>query len=89
MKRITERLGIMRGQLQAIHLRAHIESARVLTDWQIEACDRLGGYGHRRCGDRRYRVVGGGQASGIPDNPPTTFTGSVFIHRATAFPSFR
>ena len=46
MNRMTEHLGIMRGQLQAIHLLAHIESARELTADQIESYDRLRGYRH-------------------------------------------
>ena len=44
--RMTEHLGIMRGQLQAIHLLAHIESTRELTADQIERYDRLRGYRH-------------------------------------------
>ena len=44
--RMTQQLGIMRGQLQAIHLLAHIESAGVLADEQIEDYDRLRGYRH-------------------------------------------
>ncbi len=44
MTRITEHLGILRGQLQAIHLLAHIESARELSAAQIENYDRLRGY---------------------------------------------
>ena len=43
MNRITEHLGIMRGQLQAIHMLAHIES---VTADQIEGYDRLRGYRH-------------------------------------------
>ncbi len=39
-------LGIMRGQFQAIHLLAHIESARELTADQIESYARLRGYRH-------------------------------------------
>ncbi len=46
MTRMTEHLGIMRGQLQAIHLLAHIESTRMLTAEQIEHYDRLRGYRH-------------------------------------------
>ena len=46
LNRMTEHLGIMRGQLQAIHLVAHIESARHLTAEQIKDYDRLRGYGH-------------------------------------------
>ncbi len=46
VKRVTEHLGIMRGQLQAIHLLAHIESTRELTGEQIEGYDRLRGYRH-------------------------------------------
>ncbi len=42
----TERLGILRGQLQAIHLLAHLESARELTGEQIVGYDRLRGYVH-------------------------------------------
>lgn len=44
--RMTEHLGIMRGQLQAIHLLAHIESTRELASEQIERYDRLRGYRH-------------------------------------------
>lgn len=44
VKRVTGHLGIMRGQLQAIHLLAHIESTRELTSEQIEGYDRLRGY---------------------------------------------
>ena len=44
--RMTEHLGIMRGQLQAIHLLAHIKSTRELTAEQIERYDRLRGYRH-------------------------------------------
>ncbi len=44
--RMTEHLGIMRGQLRAIHLLAHIESTRELTAEQIERYDRLRGYRH-------------------------------------------
>ncbi len=46
VNRITEQLGIMRGQLQAIHLVAHVESARHLTVEQIRNYDRLRGYRH-------------------------------------------
>ena len=46
LRRMTQQLGIMRGQLQAIHLLAHIESAGVLADEQIENYDRLRGYRH-------------------------------------------
>ena len=34
----------MRGQLQAIHLVAHVEAARELTVEQIAGYDRLRGY---------------------------------------------
>lgn len=44
--RMSEHLGVMRGQLQAIHLLAHIESTRELTADQIERYDRLRGYRH-------------------------------------------
>ena len=46
VKRIAEHLGVMRGQLQAIHLLAHMESARELTVEQSEEYDRLRGYRH-------------------------------------------
>ncbi len=42
--RMTGHLGAMRGQLQAIHLLAHIEAARELTPGQISEYDRLRGY---------------------------------------------
>lgn len=44
--RMTEHLGMMRGQLRAIHLLAHIESTHELTVEQIERYDRLRGYRH-------------------------------------------
>lgn len=44
MTQVTEHLGIMRGQLQAIHLLAHIEAARELSADQIREYDRLRGY---------------------------------------------
>ncbi len=44
MTRVTEHLGAMRGQLQAIHLLAHIEAARELSAGQIREYDRLRGY---------------------------------------------
>ena len=46
MTRVTEHLGLMRGQLQAAHLRAHIEATELLTVEQIEGYDRLRGYLH-------------------------------------------
>lgn len=46
LNRITGHLGTMRGELQAIHLVAHIESTRELTAQQIESYDRLRGYRH-------------------------------------------
>ena len=46
LNRITGHLGTMRGELQAIHLVAHIESTRELTARQIESYDRLRGYRH-------------------------------------------
>ena len=44
LRRMTEHLGLMRGQLRAIHLLAHLEAADVLTVEQIEGYDRLRGY---------------------------------------------
>ena len=46
VNRATEHLGVLRGQLRAIHLLAHIESARELTPGQIKVYDRLRGYQH-------------------------------------------
>lgn len=46
LSRITEHLGLMRGELQAIHLLAHIEATRELTAEQVEEYDRLRGYRH-------------------------------------------
>ena len=46
VKRVTEHLGIMRGELQAIHLLAHVETTGVLSDEQIEGYDRIRGYAH-------------------------------------------
>lgn len=45
LERVTGHLGAMRGELQAIHLRAHIEAAALLSSEQIQAYDRLRGYG--------------------------------------------
>ncbi len=42
--RMTGHLGTMRGQLQSIHLLAHIEAARELSTDQIREYDRLRGY---------------------------------------------
>ena len=42
--RVTEHLGLMRGELRAIHLLAHVEAAAELTDEQIASYDRLRGY---------------------------------------------
>jgi len=42
--RITTHQAKMRGELQAIHLAAHIESTRELTPEQVSAYDRLRGY---------------------------------------------
>ncbi len=44
MTRVAGHLGTIRGQLQAIHLRAHIEAARELSAGQIREYDRLRGY---------------------------------------------
>ncbi len=44
MTQVTEHLGAMRGQLQAIHLLAHIEAARELSAGQIREYDKLRGY---------------------------------------------
>ena len=44
MERITGHLGAMRGQLQAIHLLAHIEATRELSAVQVSEYDRLRGY---------------------------------------------
>lgn len=46
VNRATEHLGVLRGQLRAIHLLAHIESARELAPGQIKAYNRLRGYRH-------------------------------------------
>ena len=43
---VTGQLGIMRGELRAIHLLAHIEATRELTPAQIEGYQRLRGYSH-------------------------------------------
>lgn len=44
VRRMTGHIGTLRGDLQAVHLLAHIEAARELTAEQIEAYDRLRGY---------------------------------------------
>ena len=43
---MTEHLSLMRGQVPAIHLLAHIEAAEELTVEQIEGYGRLRGYLH-------------------------------------------
>ena len=42
--RLTQHLGALRGDLQAIHLNAHIETTRVLTPRQISEYAELRGY---------------------------------------------
>ena len=42
----TGHLGVMQGELRAIHLLAHIEAARELTPEQVESYHRLRGYSH-------------------------------------------
>lgn len=42
--RMTQRLGTLRGQLQAIHLVAHLETRLRLTDTQVQMYDQLRGY---------------------------------------------
>ena len=44
LTQVTEHLGAMHGQLQAIHLLAHIEAARELSAGQIREYDKLRGY---------------------------------------------
>lgn len=44
--RATSQLGELRGALQAVHLIAHLEAARVLSAEQIAQYDRLRGYRH-------------------------------------------
>ena len=44
VRRMTRHIGTLRGDLQAVHLLAHIEATRELTTGQIEAYDRLRGY---------------------------------------------
>jgi hypothetical protein len=44
VERITGHLGSLRGQLQAIHLGAHLEARLQLTDDQVAQYDRLRGY---------------------------------------------
>ena len=44
IRRMTGHIGTLRGELQAVHLLAHVEATRVLTAEQVEAYDRLRGY---------------------------------------------
>lgn len=44
--RMTGHLAVMRGELRAIHLLAHIEATRELTPGQVESYQRLRGYSH-------------------------------------------
>lgn len=49
--RMTGHLASLRGELQAIHLTAHLETRSVLTDEQVSLYDRLRGYGPPDGGD--------------------------------------
>jgi hypothetical protein len=42
---VTATLGALSGELRAIHLVAHLGTAEVMTDEQIDAYDALRGYG--------------------------------------------
>jgi hypothetical protein len=42
--RITGHIGALRGELQAIHLRAHVATRAALTEAQVAEYDRLRGY---------------------------------------------
>ena len=44
LARMTSHLGALRGELQAIHLRAHIESRALLSEAQLDRYDELRGY---------------------------------------------
>jgi Spy/CpxP family protein refolding chaperone len=44
VRRTTAHLGTLRGELQAIHLNAHIETRAALTASQIQRYDELRGY---------------------------------------------
>ena len=44
IRHMTGHIGMLRGELQAVHLLAHIEATRELTAEQIDAYDRLRGY---------------------------------------------
>jgi hypothetical protein len=44
---LTEEIAQLQGRLRAVHLRAHLELAGVLTEAQLEEYDRLRGYAER------------------------------------------
>jgi hypothetical protein len=47
LESLTDEIAMLQGKLRAVHLRAHLELADVLTDTQREEYDRLRGYtGH-------------------------------------------
>ena len=41
---LTERIGLLNGQLRAAHLNAHLQTKRLLTPMQVAAYDRARGY---------------------------------------------
>lgn len=46
LNRATSEIGILQGQLRAVHLEAHLETRALLTDNQIEKYVELRGYHH-------------------------------------------
>ena len=63
VRRMTGHLGAMRGQLQAIHLLAHIEATRELSAGQIRQYDRLRGHLNR---SRRAGAPSAGPSQSLP-----------------------
>lgn len=44
IRALTERIGLLNGQLRAAHLSAHVQTKRLLTPAQLSAYDRARGY---------------------------------------------
>lgn len=59
LREMTDRIAILYGELRFVHLVAHLETTRVLSTEQIEAYDRLRGYGGE--GSARDETAGAGE----------------------------
>jgi Spy/CpxP family protein refolding chaperone len=48
----TERIGVLNGQLRAVHLSAHLEQTKILTSAQVEGYAQLRGYASADAGSQ-------------------------------------